>query len=64
MEKIEQRSHSVSAIQEQGTVETEKAEQQNEIAQVTNDKTEDLQSDKSQKLGNDSTKVEEQESLR
>ncbi|EMP37347.1 Pyridoxal-dependent decarboxylase domain-containing protein 1 [Chelonia mydas] len=64
LEKIEQRSHSVSAIQEQGTVETEKAEQQNEIAQVTNDKTEDLQSDKSQKLGNDSTKVEEQESLR
>ncbi|XP_048724231.1 pyridoxal-dependent decarboxylase domain-containing protein 1 [Caretta caretta] len=64
LEKIEQRSHSVSAIQEQGTVETEKAEQQNEIAQVTNDKTEDLQSDKSQKSGNDSTKVEEQESLR
>ncbi|CAM5143413.1 unnamed protein product [Eretmochelys imbricata] len=64
LEKIEQRSHSVSAIQEQGTVETEKAEQQSEIAQVTNDKTEDLQSDKSQKSGNDSTKVEEQESLR
>uniref|UniRef100_A0A8C0JFY1 Pyridoxal-dependent decarboxylase domain-containing protein 1 n=1 Tax=Chelonoidis abingdonii TaxID=106734 RepID=A0A8C0JFY1_CHEAB len=43
LEKMEQRSHSVSTVQEQGTVETEKAEQQNEIAQVTNDKTEDLQ---------------------
>uniref|UniRef100_A0A8C0JEX7 Pyridoxal-dependent decarboxylase domain-containing protein 1 n=1 Tax=Chelonoidis abingdonii TaxID=106734 RepID=A0A8C0JEX7_CHEAB len=64
LEKMEQRSHSVSTVQEQGTVETEKAEQQNEIAQVTNDKTEDLQSDKSQQSGNDCTKVEEQESLR
>uniref|UniRef100_A0A8C3SLT2 Pyridoxal-dependent decarboxylase domain-containing protein 1 n=2 Tax=Chelydra serpentina TaxID=8475 RepID=A0A8C3SLT2_CHESE len=61
LEKLEQRSHSVSTAQEQGIVETEKAEQQNEIAQVTNDNTEDLQS---QKSGNDGTKVEEQESLR
>uniref|UniRef100_A0A8D0GTW4 Pyridoxal-dependent decarboxylase domain-containing protein 1 n=1 Tax=Sphenodon punctatus TaxID=8508 RepID=A0A8D0GTW4_SPHPU len=64
LEKTEQRPCATSAAEEQGTLKAEMSEEKNEVTQTTNKEIEDVQSDQSQKLGNDCTKTEEQESLR
>ncbi|XP_019362952.1 PREDICTED: pyridoxal-dependent decarboxylase domain-containing protein 1 isoform X1 [Gavialis gangeticus] len=64
LERMEQQLPASFAVQEQEASEPEKSEQQKEMAQATNRDTEDFQSDKSPKSGNDCIKVKEQESLR
>jgi len=59
LEKMDQRPPALSPGQEQGPLATEKPEEQQEVGQATD--TEDIQSDK---LPNDCTKAEEQESQR
>uniref|UniRef100_A0A8C0HPV6 Pyridoxal-dependent decarboxylase domain-containing protein 1 n=1 Tax=Buteo japonicus TaxID=224669 RepID=A0A8C0HPV6_9AVES len=61
LEKVDQRPPALFPGQEQGPLETEKAEEQKEVAQATKTDTEDIQSDK---LPRDCTKVEEQEGQR
>lgn len=61
LEKMDQRPPALSAGQEQGPLETERTEEQKEVAQPTKTDIEDIQSDKSP---HDCTKVEEQESQR
>ncbi|XP_025932466.1 pyridoxal-dependent decarboxylase domain-containing protein 1 isoform X2 [Apteryx rowi] len=61
LEKTDQRPPTLSPGQEQGQLETEKTEQQQEVAQATTTETDTVQSDRSP---NDSTKAEEQGSQR
>lgn len=61
LEKVDQRPPALFPGQEQGPLETEKAEEQKEVAQATKTDTEDIRSDK---LPRDCTKVEEQEGQR
>lgn len=61
LERMDQRPPTLSPGQERGPSETEKTEEQEEVAQATTKDTEDIPSDKSP---NNCTKVEEQESQR